>query len=238
MPVLLVSGASWTSGYPLEKDLGHRDMAWPRLVANRLNYELVDKSRAGSSNYRIYRKAFDGILAGADLCIVFWASWTRFETGSTYGEKPGRIYQHMPSEPSSGQAFRLFFNGYLQYTDLLRQIIALQHLCQNKLVPCWFIANLDHEHPHLFRDINQDEFNNILRFNPGIFDNNDDQRIAEKLQQVKLLEAEIDWSKFICHSTPDELGIVLPLVDGHPTQLAHEIIADMIVDALSVKSMP
>ena len=99
---LLVSGDSWTSCWPLEQRLGHRNFGWPNLVAQHFNFDLIDKSRAGSSNFRIYRKAFDGMLSGkCDLVIVFLTSWTRFETGAIYGDKPGRIYQHLPMQKAS-----------------------------------------------------------------------------------------------------------------------------------------
>ena len=75
---LLVSGDSWTSCWPLEQRLGHRNFGWPALVSSNLGYTLIDKSRAGSSNYRIYRKAFDSILGdNVDLALVFLTSWTR-----------------------------------------------------------------------------------------------------------------------------------------------------------------
>jgi hypothetical protein len=69
---MLVTGDSWTSGWPLEEELGHRLNSWPSLVATNLGYNLIDKSRARSSNYRIYRKAFDGLLSEkVDFVIVF-----------------------------------------------------------------------------------------------------------------------------------------------------------------------
>ena len=50
MTTLLVSGDSWTSCWPLEEELGHREYGWPNLVAKHFDYDLIDKSRAGSSN--------------------------------------------------------------------------------------------------------------------------------------------------------------------------------------------
>ena len=87
MKKLLVSGDSWTSCWPLEEKLGHRAFGWPNLVASNIGYTLIDKSRAGSSNYRIYRKGFDGMISEKiDLSLIFLTSWTRMETGSGYGK--------------------------------------------------------------------------------------------------------------------------------------------------------
>lgn len=49
MTVLMVSGDSWTSCWPLEERLGHRRFGWPNLVAKHFGFELLDKSRASSS---------------------------------------------------------------------------------------------------------------------------------------------------------------------------------------------
>lgn len=108
MAKLLVSGDSWTSCWPLEARVGHRSFGWPNLVAKHFDFELIDKSRAGSSNDRIYRKAFDGILQGIDLTLVFLTSWTRFETGAMFGPKPGGIYQHLPSDPEYKKRLNYF----------------------------------------------------------------------------------------------------------------------------------
>jgi hypothetical protein len=232
MKKMLVSGASWTSGWPLEERLGHRELVWPNLVANHFEFELIDKSRSGSSNYRIYRKAFDEILLGVDLAIVFWTSWERFETGANYGDKPGRIYQHLLNKVDQ-KTFRLFFNGYLQYTDWIRQTISLQYLSTVTNTPCFFIANLDAKNILLFKQLELENFKDILRYNPIVFDNIDDHRIEEKFQKVKLLESKIDWSKFISSESYLTLGKDFTLNEGHPSNESHNIIAEMIIKFLN-----
>ena len=84
MKKILVSGDSWTSGAPLEETVPREKFTWPNLVAQHFECDLVDTSRSGSSNYRIYRKGFEGILDGSvDTVIIFLSSWVRWETGST-----------------------------------------------------------------------------------------------------------------------------------------------------------
>jgi hypothetical protein len=229
MVKLLVSGDSWTSCWPLEEKLGHRRFGWPSLVSNHFNFELIDKSRAGSSNYRIYRKAFNGILENADLVLVFLTSWTRFETGATFGPKPGRLYQHRSGCTDSAAAFKLFFNSYKNYTDMLRQIISLQSLSITKNVPCWFLDTFTN---NLHRDISLNEFNQMLKHNIAVFDNMDDERIEDKFKIVKMLESNVDWTKFIDKRSYQSIIQGCALDSLHPIQDGHAKIANTVINFL------
>jgi hypothetical protein len=229
MTQLLVSGDSWTSCWPLETRLGHRKFGWPNLVSEHFGFDLIDKSRAGSSNYRIYRKAFNGILQSPDLAIVFLTSWTRFETGATFGPKPGGIYQHVVSSKNSKEAFKLFFNGYKNYVDMLQQIVSLQSLSITRKVPCFFLDTFTN---NLRRDIELDDFKNILRYNVDVFNNLDDKIIEDKFRTVKLLESSIDWTKFISVDSYKTLIQDCKLESGHPVQDGHAKIAGVVINFL------
>jgi hypothetical protein len=230
---LLVGGDSWTSCWPLEQRLGHRNFGWPNLVAQHFNFDLIDKSRAGSSNFRIYRKAFDGMLSGkCDLVIVFLTSWTRFETGATYGDKPGRIYQHMPMQKASNNAFRLLFNGYKNYSDMLRQIIGLQSLSNTIDVPCYFLDTYEN---NLHLDISLEDFKQILSYNQLEIDNMNDERILDKLNTIKMLESNIDFEKFISLESYQSQISEFGLDDGHPLADGHKKISDVVIKFLERK---
>ena len=232
MKKLLVSGDSWTSCWPLEEKLGHRAFGWPNLVASNIGYTLIDKSRAGSSNYRIYRKGFDGMISEKiDLSLIFLTSWTRMETGSGYGKKPGRIYQHLVNSglSESEYIFKNFFNGYKNYTDLLRMIISLQHLASTVNTECYF---LDTFNDNLLFDITEDDFKKILSYNIAIFDNMDDSRIRDKFNKVKMLTSQIDRRKFISALSYQELIKDYQLVDGHPVEEGHSRISSIVLDFL------
>jgi len=232
MKKLLVSGDSWTSCWPLEEQLGHRKFGWPNLVANHLKFDLIDKSRAGSSNYRIYRKAFDGMLSeDVDLVIVFLTYWSRLETGSAYGEKPGRIYQRLASNQSaeSKYVFDKFFNGYKQYTDMLRMIISLQCLSRSLNIPCYFLDTFKN---NLIFDILEEDFKQILSMNPEILKNMDDNRISDKFSKVEMLTSKIDTSGFISASSYQQLIAGCLLDCGHPIQDGHEIMAKIVLKFL------
>jgi hypothetical protein len=235
MSTLVVSGDSWTSCWPLEERLGHRDNGWPNLVASKLNYKLIDKSRAGSSNYRIYRKAFDGLLDSSNnLVLVFLTSWTRMETGSGYGEKPGRIYQHVPGQKTkeTEYVFKQFFNGYKNYTDMLRMIISLQTIAKSRDTNCYFLDTFEN---NLLFDITLDKFKQILKFNPVLYDNMDDCRIENKFNAVKLLTAAIDRSMFISRSPYQTLIKDCKLVESHPVEDGHSKIANIVLEFLKEK---
>jgi|LakMenEpi03Aug12_release.lakeMendotaPanAssembly.Ray.scaffolds.fasta_scaffold193438_2 hypothetical protein len=234
MTTLLVSGDSWTSCWPLEERLGHRQFGWPNLIASHFKFDLVDKSRAGTSNYRIFRKAFNGILQQPDLAIVFLTSWVRFETGGMYGNKPGGIYQHMlSSKDHSPHAFKLFFNGYKNYVDMLHQILSLQALAIVRKVPCFF---LDTFNDNLYRDISLNNFTEILKYNPAAFDSKNDAQIASKFETVKMLEANVDWSMFISDKSYQSLINGYELDQHHPTQNGHAKIASVVINFLESKN--
>ncbi len=229
MSTLLVSGDSWTSGWPLEERLGHRNNGWPTLVANHFGFELIDKSRAGSSNYRIYRKSLESILAGSELNLVFLTSWTRFETGGVYGKKPGRIYQHLVGQDNSDLAFKNFFNGYLNYTDMLRQIISLQAIAKMHKKHCFFLDTFEN---NLYSDISLSAFKDILMYNIGVFDNMDDDRVLQKFKKIKDLEINIDWTKFISKDSYELLIKDCKLDKGHPVEDGHARIASIVIKFL------
>jgi hypothetical protein len=232
---LLVSGDSWTSCWPLEEELGHRNYGWPTLVASNLDYTLIDKSRAGSSNYRIYRKAFDGILNDQiDTVLVFLTSWTRTEFGGNYGAKPGRIYQHVPAnkDKETQYIFKNFFNGYKNYTDLLRMIISLQNLANNLGIECYFLDTFDQ---NLIFDITMDDFKSILSYNQHVFNNMHDNRVDDKFSKVKMLTSKIDKSKFISTLSYETLISGCQLNKGHPVEDGHAKIANIVLEFLKGK---
>jgi len=232
MPTLLVSGDSWTACWPLEQELGHRNFGWPTLVSKQMSYTLIDKSRSGSSNYRIYRKAFDGMLQHKiDLALVFLTSWTRMETGAGYGPKPGHIYQHMPmdSGEQSRYVFEYFFNGYKNYTDLLRMIISLQNLSNTVGTDCYFLDTYEN---NLLFEFTLDDFKKILAYNQNIFDNLNDTQINDKFNKVKFLTSRIDRTKFISAYSYEHIIKGCTLHKGHPVEDGHRKIANTVLDFL------
>jgi len=232
MPTILVSGDSWTSCWPLEERLGHRNFGWPNLVASNLNYQLIDKSRAGSSNYRIYRKAFDGVIQyQPEVVMVALTYWPRMETGSGYGMKPGRIYQHLISDNSteSEYVFKNFFSGYKNYCDMLRMIISLQNLATSCSTKCYFLDSHDN---NLRFDITKDDFKTILSYNSITYDNMDDEMIDDKFNNVKRLTSQINQNLFVSLESYQSLVRDCDHDQGHPLQDGHSKMAGIIIKFL------
>jgi len=222
---LLVSGDSFTSCWPLEEELGHRKFGWPNLVSKYFDIDLVDKSRAGSSNYRIYRKAFEGLIdQNIDFVLVFLTSWTRFETGNTKAEKPSGIFQCLNKRDLP--IFEHFFNGYKNYSDTLRMISSLQAIAEMHRTPCYYIDTFRN---NIYRDITIRQFKEILKYNPIIFDNMDDNRIQQKFKKIKNIEKSIDWSKFISKKSYQELIDGCPLIKNHPGKDGHKKMSEIVI---------
>jgi hypothetical protein len=156
------------------------------------------------------------------------------ETGSGYGEKPGRIYQHMPwvKTKETEYVFKQFFNGYKNYTDMLRMIVSLQTIAKLQDTGCYFLDTFEN---NLLFDITLDDFKKILEFNPVIYDSMDDRRVEDKFNTVKLLTSAINREMFISKSTYQALIKDCKLVESHPVEDGHSKIADVVLEFLKEK---
>jgi len=230
MQTLCVSGDSWTSNWPLE-ERGKKHLGWPALVAKHFDITLIDKSRAGSSNYRIYRKAVEGILdSNIDTVLVFLSRWERWETGSGYGKKPGRIYQHLAGEADI-EVFKTFFNGYKQYTDSLRTIISLQSMAKQYNTRCYFLDTFQ-DNVYNKQVITIEDFKKIVATNVVEFDNMDDQRIINKFNKVINLYKHINKEMFISLTSYQEIIKDCKLEQSHPVEDGHRKIAQVVINFL------
>lgn len=224
MDKILVSGDSWTSGWPLEETQPREQFTWPNIVAKHFDAQLVDTSRAGSSNYRIYRKAVEGILDDSiDTVLVFLSSWVRWETGLS-----GRIHQHVVNEVDS-ELFKNFFNGYKQYTDSLRGIISLQNLAVNYNTKCYFLDTYK-DNIYTKQELTLQDFKGILSTNITEFDNMDDQRIDKKFNKVMNLRKHINKNTFISLTSYQETISDCKKQQDHPVEDGHERIAKLVID--------
>jgi hypothetical protein len=231
MQTLCVSGDSWTSGWPLESR-GKKHLCWPALVAKHFDIKLVDKSRSGSSNYRIYRKAVEGIFdSNIDTVIVFLTFWTRWELGSTStSESYSGIRQHIPTDTDTS-IFKKFFNGYKQYTDSLRFILSLQSMAKQHNTKCYFLDTFK-DNVYNKQCITIEEFKKILQFNILEYDNMSDQRIIGKFDNVRNLYKHIDKKQFINDISYEEVIKNCKTDKGHPVEDGHQKIAQVVINFL------
>ena len=85
MSRLIAFGCSYTYGHGLEDchvepnnpGLSHSKLAWPSLLANMLNLEVVNCSNPGASNIHILWKLLNFKFNDDDLCVVMWSHFGR-----------------------------------------------------------------------------------------------------------------------------------------------------------------
>lgn len=79
---LLTVGDSFTYG----EELSDRNSAWPQLLANKLNYELVNLGRPSASNDKIVRNTLDYLATDTvDLVVIGWSNIGRSEHADEFG---------------------------------------------------------------------------------------------------------------------------------------------------------
>lgn len=220
--MIYVNGDSWTAGWPLEEILGHRNDSWPHILENLSNQPVINDARSGCSNYRIYRKTFDYILTKKPkLAIVCLTSWVRFEMGDV---DSGKIYQYMPSSTTATDIYQKYWHPYLEYTNFLRQIIALQQLASASQTNLYFLDTFNN---NLIRSPTLEWFKDILRLG-NIFDKWNDETINKKFQNLIMLNECINYNKFISEHSYQDLIKGCKLDQGHPVRDGHEKIAQII----------
>ena len=217
--MIYVNGDSWTSGWPQEEILGHRDNSWPHLLGLMIGEQVLNDAEAGCSNDRIYRRTFDFILKNKPTtAIVCLTSWLRFELGDT---QSGRIYQYMPSNDNV-KFYKKHWHPYLAYTNFLRQIISLQSICTET-----DIYFLDTVKNNLQREPTLHWFKEVLRLG-GVFDTMDDERIEKKFDTIVNLNKHINYNLFISDKSYQELVSHCKMVEDHPIDDGHKVIANII----------
>jgi lysophospholipase L1-like esterase len=83
MKQLITVGDSFTYG----EELADRTSAWPQLLANKLNYSLVNLGLPSASNDKILRKTIDYVVNEplADLVVIGWSNIGRSEHADEFG---------------------------------------------------------------------------------------------------------------------------------------------------------
>ncbi len=87
MPRLVVFGCSYTYGHglpdcfvePSHPGLTPSNLAWPKLVANKLDYECLNLSCPGSGNFQILMSVLGTEFQEDDFVIMAFSYFTRFD---------------------------------------------------------------------------------------------------------------------------------------------------------------
>ena len=222
--MIYVNGDSWTSGWPDEETYGHREFSWPHLLSLKSNNAVINDDRAGSSNYRIYRRSFDYLLNNSpSLSIVCLTSWVRLECGNA---ESGKIFQYLPSRDP--QFFKNTWHPYLAYTNFLRQIISLQSVAKTTNNRLFLLDTYDN---NLNRNPTLEWFKKILH-EGGVFDVMDDVQIEQKFNKVLALNKHIDYNMFLSEKSYYDLITGCELIQKHPTKDGHKKIANFVYDKI------
>jgi lysophospholipase L1-like esterase len=104
---LLAIGDSFTYGEELED----RSLAWPHLLANKINYEVDNLGKPGAGNSKILRNAIEH-ADKYDIIVVSWSHFARIEFADEHG-----VYDVWPGNVGN------LFQGKLSYRkDILNYI--------------------------------------------------------------------------------------------------------------------
>ena len=104
---LLTVGDSFTYG----EELADRNLAWPYLLANKINYDVDNLGKPGAGNAGILRNCISNVN-NVDIVIVAWSHFARTEVADKHG-----IFTVWP-----GNAGNLFAGKLAHRHDLLKYI--------------------------------------------------------------------------------------------------------------------
>lgn len=150
--MLIAGGDSW-SCWPQEQMYGSRDKCWPAIVSKKLGVKLIDHSKAGCSNDRIFRYCLPSVLecSNNSIAVIFWSSSDRFEIGFK-----GKIEQVMPGIETNvvNKEFIIDnLNLYLQHCNTILYSLSIQEACKKQKIKllqkfcskhdCWWNNTLE-----------------------------------------------------------------------------------------------
>ena len=138
-------GDSFTYG----DELPCQSLAWPAILADKLNKQVINQGRPASGNNRMVKRVIDAVLADSELVIVGWSDCNRQEFADDIGIYDiwaGRNHRAFQlQDPTHRINLIKYLTAYdtpeYYYAEWLRQIILVQSLCKLHSVPCiMFVA--------------------------------------------------------------------------------------------------
>ena len=231
---LYFNGCSHTFG----DDLKDRQLAWPALVAKKLNCDFVNDAVSGSSNDRIMYRT----IKNAHEFDCFYIAWTytvrftRYRSDNNHDvnfnpQLKHSLYGNHSEFKDYGKIHYAFWNNELYNFKLwLQNIVLLQRYLESVNKP-YVMINADHNH------INQWSTSWNL-FNSSVqsllcFDLMDDETLHNEHLEIQTLLKQIDTSNYIDWDSwwITKLRLEYPvgstghlLEDGH-TAVANKILA-------------
>ena len=203
---LLTVGDSFTYG----EELKDRNLAWPSLLANKLNYELINKARPGSGNTRIVRNVIE-YPEPVDITIISWSHFARIAVSDEIG-----TFDIWPGgSPSPHQHCAPWRKEIIEYNNRHHNDSYLyrQHLINIVLLQNWFKS-------HGRKYIMVDAFGNNKQY---------DKEKTKRENLILQIDTKyyIDWP----NETMMEWTYDTPQgPNGHFLEQGHEIVANKIYE--------
>jgi hypothetical protein len=206
-------GDSFTYG----DELPSQDLAWPTLLAKKINKDVINLGKPATGNRRMVKRAIDAAINSSEIIIIGWSDCNRQEFADDVGIYDiwaGRNYQAFQlQDPTHRINLIKYMTAYdtpeYYYADWLRQVVLIQSLCKLHKIPCvMFIAcgaNTSHKQYH-------HKFKNLV------------DAIDHSMFVDGMFTSVAEWTYKTPHGP-----------NGHPLEAGHEIIANKIYEHIRNK---
>ena len=225
------NGCSFTYGDELQST----DSAWPVLLSNKLNAQIVNDATSGGSNYRTVYRTIKNTKDDFDLYIIAWTTNARFTFYKSDNNFEINFNPNLANELYGNESFykdwgktlySIWFNELYAFKLWLQQIIQLQQVLKNKkyLMINTFENNLNSWLSP--EEVFLDKIKPFVNFNLM----NDDQ-IVDEYKEIQYYNSIIDksnfygWGKFYIRELCSQFSCG---AGGHFLEPGHEYLADLI----------
>jgi len=206
-------GDSFTYG----DELPSRDLAWPILLAKKINKQVINLGKSASGNHRMVKRAIDAAIDSSEIIIIGWSDCNRQEFADDIGIYDlwaGRNFRAVQlNDPTHRINIIKYMTAYdtpeYYYTNWLRQIILVQNLCKSHGIPCVMFIACGANESHKLYYKKQEKLINAI--DHSVFVDNMFTSVAE-------------WTYGTPHGP-----------NGHPLEAGHEIIAEKIYEHIRNK---
>ena len=251
---ILVVGCSFTANCGFN-DQNRLKYHWPVLLSNHYSAEVVNVGIGGSSNDEIFQRTIQLITKNVfDIVVVMWSSlgrkWVYYSDQNiddfTSINGPDNIVGLRPKSAEIQQYAKLhyaYFNN--QYIDLkfwLGQIIALHGLLDFLNIKHVFIKGFDNW---------VDDFNKVKHNSQGFvnissklknilnFDNNPEDRINQKIQEIKNLFPDNNLINWVNFNGPSFNSLAIDAADdgSHPGPESNYKLFRLLVDHIDQQEL-
>ena len=201
-------GDSFTYG----DELPSQDLAWPTLLAKKINKDVINLGKSATGNHRMVKRAIDAAIESSEIIIIGWSDCNRQEFADNIGIYDiwaGRNFRAIQlDDPTHRINLIKYITAYdtpeYYYADWLRQVILVQSLCKLHKIPCvMFIACGTHDsHRQYYR-----KFKKLV------------DAIDHSMFVDDMFTSVAEWTYKTPHGP-----------NGHPLEAGHEIIANKIYE--------